>query len=239
MGELINKLYQRKNELNVKNLNEESTTWLVKNLKKPDGNVFKIVNPKDIQPGKTYFLFYDLAAALKSSKMEQYSPIFVIKTSLVDNIPIMWGLNFNFMPERARIMWFDKILDRFFKGVINTNEEVKVKDKRLDVTFEGVYRTLASIGFEYSIREYRMDLIQKAYEINLNELDKFVSIDTSYFSGVDQKKLIEIWLSKLDKQEERYNKIRKELIMNFKIMNDNLEHSLDELEKAKEFLSKK
>jgi len=240
MGVLVNKLYEQQKELN-KPIKEEATSWLVKNLKKPDNNIFKIVLPTNITPGKTYFLFYDLDSALKSSKMEQYSPIFAIKTAFINNKPILWGLNFNFIPERARVMYFDKVVDKFFKGTLNTNAKItNIKDiKPLDVTFNGIYRTLASIGFEYSIREYRMDLISKVYEINLNELHKYISIDTEYFSGVDQKKLVEIWASKIDKQEERYNKIKLELINNFKIMSDELEHSLEELEKTKEFLAKK
>ncbi len=239
MGVLLDKLYERKKNSNIP-ITKDATTWLVKNLKKPDNTTFKVVPPDNITPGKTYFLFYDLDSALKSSKMEQYSPIFAIKTAYVNDKPILWGLNFNFMPERARIVYFDKVIDRFFKGVMNTNADINMKDiKPLDVTFNGIYRTLASIGFEYSIREYRMDLINKVYEINLNELDKYISIDTEHFSGVDQKKLLEIWVSKLDKQNERFDKIRLELINNFKIMSDELEHSLEELEKSKEFLAKK
>jgi len=240
MGVILNKLYERQKKSN-KPITEEATMWLVNNLKKPDNTTFKVISPTDIKIGKIYFLFYDLDSALKSSKMEQYSPVFVIKNTFVQNKPILWGLNFNFMPERARIMYFDKIIDKFFKGVMSTNAEIKNMNdvKSLDVTFNGVYRTLASIGFEYSIREYRIDLINKVYEINLNELDKYISIDTEYFSSVDQKKLLEIWLSKLDKQNDRYNKIKLDLINNFKIMSDTLEHSLSELEKTKDFLTKK
>jgi len=240
MGVILDKLYERQKNSNIP-ITEEATTWLVKNLKNPDNTTFKIVSPTDIKIGKIYFLFYDLDSALNSSKMEQYSPVFVIKTAFVQDKPILWGLNFNFMPERARIMYFDKIIDKFFKGIMNTNAEAKnINDiKPLDVTFNGVYKTLASIGFEYSIREYRMDLINKVFEINLNELDKYISINTEYFSGVDQKKLIEIWLSKIDNQEERYNKIRLEIINNFKIMSNTLEHSLEELENTKDFLAKK
>ncbi|MFV2016363.1 MAG: hypothetical protein ACC656_13105 [Candidatus Heimdallarchaeota archaeon] len=238
MGILLQKLYERRKTEGA-NINDISTTWLRDNLKKPTSNVLRKVNNNNIVPGKTYFLFYDLAGALNSSRMEQYSPILAIKTAYVENIPILWGFNFNFVPERVRINWFDKVIDRFFKGVMNTNATLKRIEelKPLNLTFDGVYRTLASIGFEYSIREYRLDLVNRAYEINLNEIDRFVSIDTEFFSGVDQQKLIEIWLAKLTEGEQRLMKIKQDILTDFEKMEKQLEISLEDLEKSKQFLA--
>lgn len=238
MGMLINKLKERRKTEGA-NISNISTTWLSDNLKNPQKNVLKVVSPNQIQTGKLYFLFYDLAGALKSSRMEQYSPVFVIKTAVFQGKPILWGLNFNFMPERMRVSWFDKVLERFFKGVMETNSTIEQQRylHPLNVTYEGVYRTLASIGFEYSIREYRMDLINKVFEININEIDKFISIDTEQFSGVDQQKLVEIWMAKLNEGEKRLDKIRKDILTDFKKMDAELDISLEELEKSKDFLS--
>lgn len=239
MGILIDKLKERRKTEGA-NISNISTTWLRDNLKNPQQNVLKVVSPNQIQVGKLYFLFYDLAGALKSSKMEQFSPVFVIKTAVFQGKPILWGLNFNFMPERIRVSWFDKVLERFFKGVMETNAAIEQQRylHPLNVTYEGVYRTLASIGFEYSIREYRMDLINKAFEININEIDRFVSIDTEMFSGVDQQKLVEIWVAKLTEGEDRLNKIQNDILTDFKKMDAELDISLEELDKSQDFLSK-
>lgn len=238
MGIILEKLRERRKTEGA-NLGNISTTWLRDNLKNPNKNVLKVISPNQIVAGKVYFLFYDLAGALNSSKMEQYSPVLVLKTAFLKSKPILWGFNFNFIPERVRISWFDKVIDRFFKGVMNTNAELTQMQylKPLNLTYEGVYRTLANIGFEYSIREYRMDLINKVYEINLNELDRFVTIDTEFFSGVDQQKLIEIWVAKLGEKEQRIAKIQQDILTDFKKMEDQLEISLQELEKSKKFLA--
>lgn len=238
MGILINKLKERRKTEGA-NISNISTTWLRDNLKKPTSNVVRVVKPDQIVTGKIYFLFYDLGGAIQTSKMEQYSPVFAIKTATLKGMPILWGLNFNFMPEGIRVNWFDKVLDRFFKGTMETNSEITQQKmlQPLNVTYEGVYRTLASIGFEYSIREYRMDLINKVYEININELDRFVSVNTEMFTGVDQKKLVEIWLAKLTEGEDRLKKIKTDILTDFKKMDIELENSMKDIEKSQQFLS--
>ena len=219
-------------------LGEDSTKWLIDHIKKPNDKTVKEVTPNDITPGKLYFLFYDLAAALKSSKLEQFSPILALRKGIVKQQPILWGFSLNFLPERVKVNWFDQVLERFFKGALSTDLEVEPTDKPLDVTFEGVYKTLASIGFEYAIREFRLDLINKVYEIDISELDRFVSVDTQQFTNVDPKKLIEIWLAKLDEGEARLRQIKENVLTDFKTVDAELNVSFDEVQKSEEFLKK-
>ena len=238
MGIILDKLYQRRKDEGA-NIEEISTTWLVENLKKPDSDVVRLVRPNQIVPGKFYFLFYDLNTTLASSRMEQYSPILALKSAYLNNTPILWGFNFNFMPERIRVNWLDKLFSRFFRGVLQTNQEVEQirYQKPLNLTFEGIYMTLANIGFEYSIREYRMDLINRVYEIDMNQIDKYISFNTEVFSGVDTAQLIKIWLAKLDEGEERLRKIKSDILTDFKKIDAEIEFSMQQMEKSKEFLA--
>lgn len=237
MGILLKRIKERRDVEGVRTV-ENSTKWLIDQIKKPNNETVKVVTPDKIVPGKLYFLFYDLAAALKSSKLEQFSPILALRKGVVKGQPILWGFSLNFLPERVKINWFDQVLERFFKGVLSTNLEVAEPTKALNLTYEGVYKTLASIGFEYAIREFRLDLINKVYEIDLQELDRFVSVDTEQFTNVDAKKLIEIWLAKLGEGPARLQEIRENVLTDFKTVDSELEVSFDEVEKSKSFLNK-
>lgn len=237
MGILIKRMKARRDVEGVRT-SENSTQWLIDQIKDPNNETVKVVTPDKIIPGKLYFIFYDLAAALKSSKLEQFSPILALRKGMVQQKPILWGFSLNFLPERVKVNWFDQLLERFFKGVLSTDLEVKENSKPLNVTFEGVYKTLASIGFEYAIREFRLDLINKVYEIDLQELDRFVSVDTQQFTNVDPKKLIEIWLAKLGEGPARLQEIKENVLTDFKTIDTQLEVSFEELEKSKDFLNK-
>lgn len=238
MGILLQRLRERR-EIEGVRTSENSTKWLSDQLKSPDNTFVKVVTPDKIVPGKLYFLFYDLAAALKSSKMEQYSPILALRKGMVEGKPILWGFSLNFLPERVKVNWFDQLLERFFKGVLSTNiKEDQIVKEPLKLTFEGVYKTLASIGFEYAIREFRLDLINRVYEIDLTQLDRFVSVDVQKFTNVDPKKLIEIWIAKLGEGDARLKEIKENVLTNFKTLDDELNMSFEELEKSKAFLNK-
>lgn len=237
MGILLKRIKARRDAEGVRT-KENSTEWLIEQLKDPNNQTVKVVTPDKIIPGKLYFLFYDLSAALKSSKLEQFSPILALRKGIVQSKPILWGFSLNFLPDRVKVNWFDQVLERFFKGVLSTNLEVTELSKPLNVTFEGVYKTLASIGFEYAIREFRLDLINKVYEIDLSELDRFVSADSERFTNVDAKKLIEIWLAKLGEGPDRLQEIKNNVLTDFKTIDTELSVSFDEVEKSKSFLNK-
>lgn len=237
MGILLKKIKTRQREEGGQT-SEKSTQWLIDQLKKPNNKTVKEVTPDDIVPGKLYFLFYDLASSLKSSLMEQYSPILALRYGLVKQKPILWAFSLNFLPERVKVNWFDQVLERFFKGVLSTELNVEPYKKPLNVTYEGVYQTLASIGFEYAIREFRMDLINKIYEIDIQELDRFVTIDTERFTRVDAKKLIEIWLAKLGEGDQRLKMIKENSVTDFKTVDDVLNISFDEMNDSQIFLNK-
>lgn len=236
MGILLKKIKLRQKEEGNRTA-ENSTKWLLDQIKQPNNTSVKEVTPDDIQPGKLYFLFYDLAGALKSSKMEQYSPVLALKYGIVKQKPILWAFSLNFLPERVKVNWFDQVLERFFKGALSTDLNVEPSNQSLNVTYEGVYKTLASIGFEYAIREFRMDLINKIYEFDVQELDRFATVDTEKFTGVDPKKLIEIWLAKLGETEDRYKTIKENTLTDFKKIDETLNYSFDEAEKSQNFLN--
>ena len=238
MGIILDKLRERR-QTEGNNIEELSTTWLIDNLKKPDSDVVRLVRPNQIVAGKFYFLFYDLNTTLSSSRMEQFSPILALKTAYLQNNPILWGFNFNFVPESIRVNWLDKLFSRFFQGVLQTNQEIEQVryQKPLNLTYEGIYMTLANIGFEYSIREYRMDLIGRVYEIDMNQVDKYISFNTETFSGVDTSQLVKIWLAKLDEGEERLRKIKTDILTDFKKIDAEIEYSMQQMEKSKQFLA--
>lgn len=240
MGILLQRIRERR-KIEGQRTTQISTEWLIEQIKNPDGRLVKQVLPSKIEAGKLYFLLYDLSGALKSSRLEQYSPILALRKGLVKGKPILWGFSLNFLPERVRVNWFDQVMERFFRGVLSTEIEVEVEDDSnttLNVTYEGVYKTLASVGFEYAIREFRLDLITQCYEINISELDRFVSFDTQQFTGVDPKKLVEIWLAKLGEGEARLQQIRKDVLTDFKVVDNELNASFEEMSKSQQFLNK-
>ena len=220
-------------------------------LQKSDRDVYP-VKPLDLQVGKFYFFFYDLAG--KTSKMEQYSPILLVDWKKVKTKIILYGLCFNFIPSNIRILYFDKLLDKF-QTTVQDNikvDDIFKEDALTGLNFANIYKSLLSTGFEYSIREFDFTKIDKAYVVATQYLPNFLIFDTQPFTGVDEGKLVEIWQAKIRQQEERHKEIMKRLQTNYDDMaklfeaelqtieqnNQNLEKSIQHMNKLSAMLKK-
>jgi hypothetical protein len=100
--------------------------------------------------------FYHLHYKDDSNWMK-YSPIFTIDFKQFENLIIVIGINFNFIPLEVRIFIFDKYI---------TEDDFK-KNSLLKVDFAGVYKELKHYGFEYAIVEYNLSQIVLVHKINL------------------------------------------------------------------------
>lgn len=238
-------------EMNKGDLKKKAAQDIYDKIKKPDRNLHP-VKIHDLQIGRFYFLFYDLAG--KSSKMEQYSPVLLVDIKKVKTKLYAYGLCFNFIPANIRILYFDKLLDRF-QNTIQKNLTIKdiyYETPLQNINFEVIYKTLLSTGFEYSIREFDITEINTAYLVATQYIPYFIIFDTQPFTGVDEGKLVEIWQVKIKEQTERHKEIMSKLQKNYNEMEEmfkeefksikeqreNMEKSIDYLNKLSTLLKK-
>lgn len=162
---------------------------------------------REARIGMFAFMLYDLAG--KSTRMEQYSPILLADWRSIKTEKYLWGLSLNFMPTNVRIVFLDQLLSYRQQTIDNNCKASSVaKETPLDgITYEVLYKSLQSIGYEYALRQFDAKKITKLYEVSFGFLDHFAVFDTMRFTGVDEAKLVEIWLAKLDEQEERHKKM--------------------------------
>lgn len=188
---------------------------------------------RDIYPGKFYFLFYGLKEKL--SKMEKYSPVYIVDVKRDRNKTIIYAISTNFLPIAVRSMYFDTLLNSY------DLEKMKPADvlyKNID--YKKAYNTLSQLGFEYVIREFEMEKLDNVKEIHNNYLAEFLLFNTQIFTSVGEDKLNQIWLAKLKTRDERHRKLMIDLMKDYKEMskvildsisetNANIEKSYDEL----------
>lgn len=192
-------------------------------------NPGKLMAPgDDIRVGGFAFLLYDLAGA--SSRMEQYSPVLVCGTNAVMSKKYLWGLSLNFIPTNIRIVFFDQLFANYGKTLEHNAKSSSISKEKVlaDITFESMYKALQSIGYEYALRQFDMSKINNFYNVSTNFLDLFLTFDTRRFTGVDEGKLMEIWMAKLDAQEERHQKMMMKLYNDYDLMAETLVKELDE-----------
>lgn len=193
---------------------------------------------EDVRMGMFAFILYDLAG--KSSKMEQYSPVLLCDWRQVKTKRYIWGLSLNFIPATTRVVFFDALLERQ-QDLVNSNAgKDKLSQERPlgGITFDAMYSALQSIGYEYALRQFDYSLITKMYDVSFGFLDKFLTFDTSRFTGVGEDKLAEIWLSKIKEQEERHQKMMVTLFKDYDRMADILKAELLTATQAATSLSK-
>jgi len=202
------------------------------------------INMSNIQKGKFYFMFYDLSG--KSSKMEKFNPLFVIDWTDQDSTRYLYAVSINFIPVSIRTVFFNSLCNFNIKTLgENTNKNTEEQKAFENIDFANIYKLLHSIGFEWSIRRFDSKLVNKTYEISMNILPTFLTMSTARLTGVDDQKLIDIWNKKIKEQEERQNKLIKEILGDYRSMekeltkahsdvstrNDNLEKSLQLIKK--------
>ena len=154
-------------------------------------NQNQAISYSDLIVGKLYFIFYDIAGKNTKSKMERYNPCLLVQ---IDKQLII--LNINFIPMNIKLMLFDSIF-------IDKNVPL--------ITFNSIYSALNSIGYEYTLRVLNPIAINKIIEIDNEYLIDFLLCSTTQFTGVPDSKLIEIWKSKIQNQEETKRKLIQEL----------------------------
>lgn len=172
---------------------------------KSDENIMNIPIGK-IQLGGFYFLHY-----MDDSNWMKYSPIFTIDFKKFENLIIIHGVNFNFIPLEVRAAIFDKfILEEDFEN-----------DRLLKVTYEGMYRELLKYGFEYAIVEYNMAQVKAVHKISMGMVPRFL-YSQHPINKYDPKKLYEIWEAKIGEQGERHKEMSKSLIDDFFTASDDI-----------------
>lgn len=167
-----------------------------------------------IQLGGFYFIHYK-----DDSNWMKWSPIFTVDVKKFDNLIILYGVNFNFIPLAIRSTIFDKYI----------TEEDFEKDKLLEVSFEGVYKELFKYGFEYAIVEYNLSQIERIHKISLEMVPRFIYSQHPK-NKYDPKKLYSIWESKIDDKIERHREMSSALIDDFYKASDDIMDSYKQLE---------
>lgn len=212
----------------------EATKWLLTSMQSPNKTFVK-VNPNYLRIGAFYFMKYDMRKINKSSKMEQFVPFMMVDYKPLIDSRVLYGINFNFLTTTKKEAFFLKYLERYEK-LLEKNKELDnwLQEEPLpDVNYERMYNELLKYGFDYAIREFRVELIDEIYGISTNHLDKMISLDTQMMTGVDEAKLNDIWITKLknegirDRLDELYN------------IKSNYEELIKDLKEKFKFLDKK
>jgi hypothetical protein len=149
-----------------------------------------------IQKGAFYFFHYK-----DDSKWMQYSPVFVTDFKKFDNLIIIYAVNFNFIPLQIRATIFDRYMV----------EEDFTKNRLLPVDYEGMYKALLSVGYEYALIEYNLSQVVTTHKIDVSLVPKFI------YSGhpinkYDPVKLYSIWKKKLETRSQRHEEMMNVII---------------------------
>ena len=227
MGELIervklnNLVYGNGIADNYKN----NSLYFYNKFSKSDDEVTSM-NVGQMQIGGFYHLHY-----LDDSNWMKYSPIFTVDFRKFENLIIIIGVNFNFIPLEVRVSLFDNFI----------KEEDFENNRLLAVDFKGMYNELIRYGFEYALVEYNLKQVQLVHKINMSVVPRFL------YSGhpknkYDPKKLYEIWESKIKGRNERDAEMSKSLISDFykasDEITDNYKMLKDHIDRIKRSLEK-
>ncbi len=226
-----NILYLRKK---VPNYPTESTKWLLTKVRNNDKKFMK-VPLSNFKVGSFYFMSYDLSAINKSSKMEQLVPFLLVDYNPAIDSKVLWIMNLNFIPLNIKEAFFTKFLDNFNNTLTNNSTKKSVAEELSlpTINYDKMWDELIKFGIDYSLREIRVELIQELYSISTDSLYLLTTQNTQSLTGVDEKKLGEIWMTKLKNEslEERfdekkakadYEQIVKELQETFKYLDKKL-----------------
>jgi hypothetical protein len=173
----------------------------------------KSIDKSDIRTGGFYFLHY-----LDDSNWMRWSPIFCCDWRKFNNMIVILGVNFNFIPLELRSRIFDKFI----------REEDFEKNSFLEVNFRGMYSELIKIGFEYAIQEYNVAQIKAVHRISLDLLPRFL-FSSHPKNTYDPNKLMEIWQTKLETKEDRHKEMVTSILEDFYDINKDISDSYKEL----------
>ena len=172
------------------------------------------LKPTQMQLGGFYFITY-----LDESNWMRYSLIFTADFRKISNQIIIFGVNFNFIPMQIRAAIFDPFMTK----------ETFDKNKLLQVNYQGVYNELRKYGYEYTIVEYNMKLIQSVHKIEMNLVPRFL------YSGFpsnkyDPNKLYSIWKVKLKDRDKRHQEMLKLTMDDLMNLGDDVTSNYDVLQ---------
>jgi hypothetical protein len=216
------------------NIVVDAARELMQKMHNPDKDVTP-VNLGAIEKGKFYFMLYDIAS--KTSKMEKFSPVFIADWSK-GNSSTLYAVSLNFIPANIRIVVFDAIVSGD-KGIYTSNKEKDVlKNKSFgEVDLQKMYNILQMVGFEYSIREFDLRLVNKLYAISTNFLPKLITMSTELFTGVGEHKMAEIWAAKIKQRDERHKEFVKGLWEDYDKMSKTILSEIKNVTRATEDIS--
>lgn len=160
----------------------------------------------DMQLGGFYFIHYK-----DDSNWMKYSPIFTVDFRKFENLIVIFGVNFNFIPLEIRTTIFDKFI----------TEKDFEKDNLLSVDYQGVYNELRKYGFEYAICEYNLSQVVLCHKIKLDLVPRFLYAGHP-INKYDPKKLYEIWKAKISDRQERDREMSQALINEFFDISDDI-----------------
>lgn len=206
--------------------NEE---YIKEHLNSSNNEIIAPVNITSIEKGKFYFMFYHLDG--KISNWEKFNPLLVVDWFDLDNTRYLYGISLNFIPMNIKVIFFNEIFNGNLKVIENNLlKNITNQESLKGIDFVNTYKMLSNIGFEWAIRRFDIKYINNVYNINFGSLKEFITMSTIGFTGVDDMKLIEIWKSKIFKQQERHERIIKELLNDYKEMSKDIKKTYNNLQ---------
>ena len=149
-----------------------------------------------------------------SSNWMKYCPVFVCDFKYIKSTIILLAINLNFIPMEYRVLFFDKFYD---KKNVDSNNSIKC-------SYSSVYDALRSIGYEYSLVEYDVKLLQMIHMIDMKLVPRFL-MSGDPINKYDPKKLYSIANTKLPNSEKRDNAIKKATLDDFYSINKEIDES--------------
>lgn len=218
------------------NMSSNNTTFISDKINDDQDKEVASVSLNNLQRGDFCFMFYDLSGV--TSNMEKFNPILVVDWFDYGGTRYLYGLSLNFLPINIRVNFFNTIFNNNLKILEKNNFNDISKQKPIqNINFTNVYKLLYSIGFEWAIRKFDVKKINKTYLISTNIMKEFITMSTYKFTGVPDDKIVQIWQSKIVKQQERQKKLINELLNNYDNMSKELNEKYQSLDDRNEKLS--
>lgn len=164
--------------------------------------------------------FYFILNNIDSEPYMKYCPIFVVDFRKVNNIIVVFAINFNIIPVDIRPYIVDEMID---KNIFDNNQ-------RVDITYEKAYNILLKYGFEYSIVEYLPQDIVRVHKISMNILPRFICSGYPIVK-YDHRKLYNIWMNALKTRDKRYNEMKYKLVSELEIVKKNMNENYNNFTK--------
>lgn len=178
-------------------------------LSSPKKGKVEYIPISNMRVGEVYHIFY-----LDESNWMHFSP--VLACDFKDK-RLMFGMNFNFIPLEVRANIFDSLITTLD---FNNNQPI-TKTPFNFITFDGIYKKLIRLGFEYSLIEYNFERIIKVAKIDYSILPEFLF--SAWPKNIyDPNKLYQIWSKKLQNRPERHKELITKLVDDFYDVKDEL-----------------